>query len=308
MKKRKMYRISQALILVSISLIIFGCSKDRIENPELNSYNSPNEYLDSKKQEEQEYIIDTNGTCPLIAKQGTNLCIAKNCLQLQGGDSVYFPYTLKIVELYTAKDLIYYQMASMSNGSILETEGTIRVRTFKDDKELALRNGCSYYVKMPSNAPKNYMRSFYGFDSSSLIDYTDDPSTLGVSTPYTPVFSDTAQGHSNNIVKFGWLNCGKMHISSSTYQLTFTSTVDDLTNVAIFIYLPATKTIMQVRNLVSDSIPDGAEANIIAIAVKSGINDLYYFNSTITVNASQSIDVTMESTTDADLTKVLDNL
>ena len=64
-------------------LLLFSCSKDRIEErDELNEYQSPNAYLDSKKQPEQDFLIDTNGTGPIVGNQGTLIWGSKNCLML----------------------------------------------------------------------------------------------------------------------------------------------------------------------------------------------------------------------------------
>ncbi len=60
------------LVMSFIMLQMFSCSKDRITKKEqLNEYESINQYFDSKKQPEQEIIIDTNGQGPVIGQNGT---------------------------------------------------------------------------------------------------------------------------------------------------------------------------------------------------------------------------------------------
>jgi hypothetical protein len=286
----------------SMLLFQYGCSKDRIETKPLNAYASPNSYLNSKKQEEQLFVIDTNGTCPLIAKQGTELCMAKTCLKFPNGDSVHFPYTIGLIEIYKPKDMIYAQMPTVASGNILETAGEMRVRAYKNSTELLLRPGCFYTIKMPNAAPQNYMRAYYGDDGDNYTNWTDSPSPA-----VNPVFADTAGGYSSSITKFGWVNCDYNRAGSSNHQLTFTSSTDELTNVALFIYIPVTKTVMQVSNQVSGNIPDGTAVKIIAIGIKA-TGELYKFYSTQTVTASKSIEVTMESISDANLTSLLDGL
>lgn len=298
-------------ILLAFSLAVImvpaGCSKDRIEEKPLNEYASPNDYLNTKKQQEQEYIIDSTGTCPLTGLLGTELCMAKSCLMLPNGDSVYFPYTLKLIELYSPKDMIYAQMPTVASGNILETAGEIRVKTFKNGTELQLRPGCYYSVKMPNTSPQSFMRAFYGIENATFVDWTDDPTSLGITTPNSPAFSDTTGGYANNIVKFGWLNCDVSRASSTNYNLTFVSKTDNLTNVALFIFFPTYKSVMQVYNGVSGNIPSGAQVKIIAIGVRSN-GDLYNFYTSQTITASKDIEVTMKATTDAELTTLLDGL
>lgn len=306
----KFNTISNVLFLLIFlpSVFYYGCSKDRIQDRQLNAYNSPNSYLDSKKQEEQEFIIDTSGSGPIIGNQGTKIWTGKECLMFPNGDSVTWPFTIKLVELYKPKDMIYYQMPTVAAAGILKTDGEIRLRAFKNGTELLLKpDPCMAQIEMPNASPQSNMRVFYGFETNNLPDWTDNPASLGVTTTLNPVFAATTYGYSASIARLGWINCGLQAGSTTNSTLSFTSTVDDLTNVAIFIYFPSTKTVMQVTNLSSGSIPNGSAVKIIAIAV-DGSGQLYSFYQTQTVNASASIDVTMSTTSDASLTSLLDGL
>lgn len=285
--------------------ILFSCSKKRISTPPLNSYNSPNSYLDSKQQAEQEFTIDSSGSGPIIGNQGTKIWTGKQCLMLPTGDSVIWPFKIKLVELYTPKDMIYYRMPTVASGNILETDGEIRLRAFKGTTELVIKpGGCGVQIEMPNAAPKSYMRVHYGFSTS---DWTDNPASLGVVTSLNPVFSATSYGYLNLIAKLGWINCGINAGSPTSSNLTFSSTVDDLTNVAIFVYVSGKKTVMQVSSLTSGQIPNGSNIKIVAIGLDGG-GQLFSFNQNLTITANTPIDVTMTATTDASLTSLLNSL
>ena len=290
------------------SLLYLGCSKERIQERQLNSYNSPNSYLDNKKEQEQEFTITADSGGPIIGKQGTKLFGSRHCLKYPNGDSVALPFTIKLVELYTPKQMIYYQMPTVAGGEILKTDGEVRYRAFKNGTELVLRDNASCVaVEMPNAAPQPGMNVFYGFDSGGHPDWTKKPASLGVTSGVSGNFSTTTYGYLASIARLGWINCGKLAGTSSNSTLTFASTVDDLTNVAIFIYFPATKTVMQVYNLTTTNIPNGSDVKIIAIAVDAS-NTLFSFSQNITVTATKQIDVTMAASDDAALTTVLDNL
>lgn len=308
MKKLALTITLACSLIVTITLMNSGCSKDRIQQPTLNSYDSPNSYLDSKQQQEQEFLITSDtGTTPITGNQGTQISGSRACLMKPNGDSVGLPFVVKLVELYTPKDMIYYRMPTVASDTILETDGEIRLRAFKDGTELLLRPGCSFPVKMPNASPKNYMRAFYGFSVGAYTDWTDDPASLGVSTSFVPVFATTSGAYLTNDVRLGWLNCDFKRGSASNHHLTFTSTTDILTNVAFFVYFPTTKTVMQVYNLTSGSIPDGSAVKIIGLAV-NGSGTLYSFTQNLTVTSNTSVDVTMSATTDAAFTAMLDAL
>lgn len=309
MKNRKLTSDMLLAFAVLITVVISSCSKDRIdEEQSLNEYNSPNDYFDSKKQEEQEFVITSDSSSnPIQGNQGTKVWPGRSCLMYPNGDSVALPYTVKLVELYTPKDMIYYRMQTMAGDTILETDGEIRLRAFKDGTELMLRPGCSWPIMMPDPAPDNYMRVFYGFNTANYVDWTDDPSTLGVTTSYIPNFTTQADGYLGTTVRLGWINCDYRRGSNVNHHLSFVSSTDILTNVAIFIYFPATKTVMQVFNQNSFSIPDNSAVKIVAVGV-DGSGTLFSFTQNMTVSASSSVEVTMAATTDAALTAVLDGL
>lgn len=306
MKTKKIMKY--LITATAIGMIFTACKKDRIDDVQsLNEYNSPNDYLDSKKQDEQEFIITADSGGPIIGNQFTTIWGGRQCLMFPNGDSVALPYTVKLVELYTPKDMIYYQMPTVASDTILETDGEIRVRAFKDGTELVLVPGCSWAIKMPNSAPENYMRAFYGFPVSNYVNWTDNPASLGVTASFNPVFTTATDGYLNSIVKLGWVNCGITRGSSNNHTMTFASTTDNLTNVAIFIYFPATKTVMQVYNTVSGSIPNGSAVKIVAMAVDAN-GTLFSFNQNLTMTSSTQAQVTMTATTNAALTALLDGL
>ena len=166
-------------------------------------------------------------------------------------------------------------------------------------------------IEMPNTAPQANMRVFYGINTTiapiTYVDWTDDPTKVGVTTSLSPLFTTNTTGYSAFIAKLGWINCGMLAGSSASSTLTFTSSTDDLTNVGIFVYIPATKTVIQVYNLSSTAIPNGSAVKIIAIGIDASGN-LFSAYQEATVSANITVDVTLGATTDADLTSVLDKL
>ena len=306
----KPFRILQTSVFLAIASSLFmSCSKDRIEpRVELNAYESPNAYLDSKKQEEQDFLIDTNGTGPIIGNQKTHIWGSKNCLMFPNGDSVSFPFNVKLIELYTPKDMIYARMPTVSSNRILETGGEVRIRAVKNGVDLVLRPGCAFQVSMKSTSPQpDYMRVFYGYELGEFINWTDNLSDLGITQLQNPVWALDTVGYTALIERLGWINCDRLAGTTSGATLTFESEVDDLSNVAIFAYMPATKTVMQAYNQSMGIVPIGTAIKLIAIAQDSGGN-LFSTYQELTVSGSQTIDITLSPTTDANLTSVLSGL
>jgi len=298
MKKLNIFPALSFLLISMFSVFYFSCSKDRIQT-QLNTYSPVNTYLDSKKQAEQEFIIDTSGSGPIVGNQGTKIWIGKQCLLFPNGDSVTWPFTVKLVELYKPKDMIYYQMPTISAGTILKTDGEIRLRAFKNGTELVLKPTPCLHIEMPCAAPQSGMHVLNGITTSGHPDWTDNnPVNL---------FSTTPTSYTASISLLGWINCGQLAGSTSNSTLTFASTTDDLTNVGIFIYFPGTKTVMQAYNSASSAIPNGSAVKIVAIGLDANGN-LFSFSQNQTVSSSTSVNITLSATTDAALTTLLDGL
>jgi hypothetical protein len=303
MKKSKLVLNVMLLALIIGISFLSSCSKERIETEEeetqMNDYESMNNYYDSKKQDEQEFTIDSSGTGPVVGNQGTKLWPAKEKLMYPNGDSVQWPYTVKLIELYTPKDMLYYQMPNVSSGGLLSTAGEVRVRAFQNGQELVLRPGCTWTVEMPSANPQTNMKIYYGVAQSTYTDWTDSPAG---------VFNTTSYGYTGEIAILGWTLCGKAaSVSGTTTNYTFTSTTDNLQNVSSFIYFPNVKSLMQVYNQTSGAVPIGENAKIILIGINSS-NQLYYYFSDTQISTSNQISLSLTQISDADLTAILDSL
>lgn len=303
MKKSVLFLVS----IMGLVVIWSACSRDRIEE-DLNEYESPNTYLDSKKQDEQVFVIDSAGTGPIIGNQGTAIWGGIDCLRLPNGDTIDYPFVVKLVELYSAKDMIYYQMPTVGQGTALESAGEIRLRAEKDGQPLSLAEPCAFKVSMPNLIPQqNYMSVFYGNESVSPVDWRTDLSYWGITALQSGIFDVDTIGYTAYIEKLGWINVDRAVVSSTTRTITFDSEVDDLTNVAMFIYLPETHTLMQAQNGVVQGIPNGAQAKIVAIAV-NGSGTLFHYYDELSVSSNQTVMIEMSAIGDPDLTNILDSL
>ncbi|MCB0400689.1 MAG: hypothetical protein KDD41_01260 [Flavobacteriales bacterium] len=286
-------------ILFVASSLIYSCKKDRIETPEpeqLNAYEPINSYLDSKKQQEQDFVIPGPGNDTIVGNQGTRIYGSKQCLVYPNMDTIDYPFTVHLVELYTPKDMIYWQMPTIASGSILETDGEIRVRATANGQELILKPGCPFGFEMPNGNPDANMTIFTGNDNGSYVNWVDSQ------TPFTL----TAYGYLGYSNTLGWHNADQV-AGSGGHTLTFTSSTDDLTNVGIFIYMPATQTVMQVYNKVSGLIPNGTSVKIVLMAQDAN-GQLFSYTESRTVNSSATIDLSLSQTTDAALTSYLNGL
>ena len=301
--KTKIQAISLT-ILALIMLTVMSCKKDRILVPEdpIREYNSLNDYFDTKKQQEQVFEITAQTNDTITGNQGSRILGTKNCLQDSNGDTIAYPFTIYLVELYTPKDMIYWQMPSVANGKILETDGEISIRAAKGGQNLAL--SCPFQFEMPNASPNINRTIFKGADNGTFVDWTNTGTPLSIENYSNNGFT---YGYKGFISSFGWINAANQIGNGSGNTLTFTSQTDNLTNVGIFIYIPTSKTVMQVYNQTSGAIPTGSNVKIILMGVDAN-GQLFSYTENRTLNSSATIDVSLNQTTYGALTTYLDGL
>jgi hypothetical protein len=293
----KLRNLITTATIISLITLIYSCKKDRVESQELNEYNSINSYFDQKKQHEQEYEIDSVGQNPLVGEQGTKIWLDKSKLMFQNGDSVDWTYTIKLIELYTVKDLVYYQMPSKTGSNIFTTEGTIRLRAFKNSQELVLRQGATWPLEMPDTNQIPDMRVYYGTGTVPNVSWSENGT-----------FIQTSYGYASEINPLGWISCYKPISSPTSSTISFTSSTDNLTNVAIFVYIPDLQMLEKVVNQQSVGLPVGYSAKVFAIAINAS-NQLFKFYQEVNIGtANINIEVTLSQSSDSEIENMLDNL
>jgi len=309
---KHIFQITQVAIVAGL-VVFASCSKDRIQ-PSLNKYSSMDSYFASKQQKEQDFTIDTTGPGPITGNQGTSIWPAKNVLMYQHGDTnVYFPFTLRLVELYTPKDMIYYQLPSVSGGNVITTAGEVRVTATKGDSILVLRPKKSWQVEMPNANPQSGMSVYYGNQLASYLDWVSSTGQFTANQNYkyvttaAPHDSVATKGYIGQIDTLGWISCAKSIDLTANSTFKFTSTTDDLTNVSIFMYLPSRKSLMQVYKQTSGLLPVGDSVKIIIMGMSG--NDIYcYYLATTVASSATTLPVSLAKITDADLTTRLNGL
>ncbi len=290
-------RLMMLATIMGITLLV-GCSKDRVSEVDKSSYKSSEEYMDAHKQAEQEFVITQDGTEPIVAQQGTKVWPARSKLMFANGSDIIYPYTVKIVELYTPKDMILYQMPSTSGTSLLTTAGEVRVRAFKDGQELVLKPDSTWKVEMPSATPMANMLTYYGAVSASMVNWINIP---------VGNFTATAYGYTAEMAKLGWISCAKVASTAATATFSFNSTTDNLDNVVKFLYFPNLKSLKQVYTQTASDLPIGESVKIILIGINA--SDIpYTFAAQNTISKDSTINVTLTVSTDAALTAILDGL
>jgi len=296
-----MKRLHISIFIFSFALIVIlmGCSKERL----LNIYYSLpllNKYLQSKQQTEQIFNITEPSSRPIIGAKGTALYVSKDIFMYPNGDSVSYPFSIGLIELYSPKDRIYYGISSVADNDILATAGDLRIRAFKNSDELVLRPGASYKLETASlKSTDEKAKIYHGTGTPPYV-------TWAVSTDTVNIIDSKYQGY---ISKMGWINFA-YHFQNTVNnsKLVFTSSVGDtLSQVGIYVYLPETQTLLTWGTDSLYSIHDSTSIEVVSIAVDTQ-DKLYKFFQKRVVSTTNTIELDFTETTDEELTKILESL
>jgi hypothetical protein len=298
-------------LLVVITTIAFtftlisACKKDRIPQ---DDYQSLDSFYDDNKEEEQEFIIDSAGTnCFITAKKGTRICVPRESLQFSNGTDITYPFTLKVVELYSIKDMILWKIPATAGTSILETSAAVRVRAFKNGTEVFLKPGTSYLLETASFASTNSgMLSYYGFDNGGNNDWTNTLSNI------LPGFVDTISAviatptfYSLTVANTGWISCARLHSSpNATTTLSLTASGTNTQNIHVYISFTSFKGLTKVNNFSSIPIPLATQVTLVAIGKKSN-GDFVINQQSFALTANQQVALSMGVISEANLLAAL---
>lgn len=297
MKTKKLF----LFIVAGISMLVISlnsCKKDRVPQ---DDYQDMDSFYSDNEEEEQEITVDSgSGPCDIVAKKGTHFCVTRDMLRdANGNDIPDYPFQIKVVELYSIKDMILSRRPSTSGTNILETSAEIKMRPFKNGNEAFLKSGRTYWMQtaaLPSTV--NNMNVYYGITSSSTNDWTIATDTLSTAVNSATTYDVTPS-------QTGYVSAAKVHSSTASYTpITFTVAGSNTQNIQIFISFTSCKSVMRVSNLVSAPIPVGETVTFIAFAKKQ-TNDFVMEQQTITVASGQTINLNMQVVTEPALLAAL---
>jgi hypothetical protein len=227
--------------------------------------------------------------------------------QFSGGGPVYYTYQLKVVELYSIKDMILWRAPSVTGSSVLETSAEIRVRTVKNGTETELKPGRAYFMEM-ANMPliNSNMQAHYGFLSGSSVNWTNSLAAI------VPGFVDTLSlvnptpsYYMLNVAKTGFVSAARpAPVSGSNTTVTMTVAGTNTQNIQIFLSFTGFKGVIKAENMTTSIAPIGEQVKMIAFAKKQDGN--YYMDEqTLTISANLQVPLNMLVSSESDILAAL---
>ena len=291
-------------------LFFAACKKDRVPQ---DDYQNMDSFYSDNQEEEQELQVDSgsNGDCFVTAKKGTRICVTREELMDAGGNDIpSYPFQLKVIELYSVKDMILRKQPSTSGTTLLETSAEIKVRPFKDGNEAFLKQGRKYLMETDTISPiDNAMISYYGFDNGGVGDWTNSLTTI------IPGFVDTLSSVVTTPAYYvltpaatGYVSAAKTHPSPAQYTtIAISVTGTNTQNIEIYLSFAGFKGVTKIKNLVSIPVPIGEGVTLIAFGKKQN-DDFVADKQNFVVAGGQQITLNMQVTSESGILALLATL
>ncbi len=278
-----------------LSMLFVACSKDRVTQ---DSYQPLDAFYNSNKQQEQVFPIDSGGKgCTIVGKMDSTLLynVCDSSAFINDTTVITRPYQIGLVEIYTAKDMILWQMSSTAGGQLLQISPAIRVRAFLGNTNYILRPGRSYNAVLRDTLANQIALNAYDGIQGNNVTWSIDGQSLVTKTP--PLDSLI-------VYNLGWITGGSPYTPSSTGVITISVAGSNTQNIGIFVVFKNIRSVMQITNLTSGPIPANTPFTFIAFALNQN-NQYVVDERAMTISGNTSITLNLQPTTQANLLNLL---
>lgn len=334
-------KLFQTLALTILTLALFQqCSKDRFADQEIkevveNDTTSTDTLIidqiifssgetaalfDKLKKEPTLSEISNSGNLPFIGPEGTKAWIYSENLLDENNNPVSYPYQIEILELYSPKDMILYNVPTVSNGEALVSGGEFRIRAFKDGKRLKANPNINIEITVPTAEPDFNMGLFFGTETNNSVNWQQaeqitltnpNDSTQGNRIDTSNFVTINKDSYGVNTNQLNWINCDYFYSNNGPKTpITFISndTTKPIESIIKYIYLPELNSIMNAYGTTSGEIVIGLEAIVVALAADTKGDAYFFLSEKFIIADNQQVDIIVEKATDESIKTALDGL
>lgn len=123
----------------------------------------------------QFFEFDASSDFTITGKKGTHLYIPRNSFIDKNGQTVTGKVKIELIEVVTVGDFVKANLQTLSNGSLLQSEGMLFIDAKSNGQTVALAKGKKIQVelpKVPNNAVASNIKIFSGtYDSTGKINW-----------------------------------------------------------------------------------------------------------------------------------------
>lgn len=302
-----------------------------------------NDLLKQYEEPSQIFKISTDEISQIKGKQGTIISINPDDLVTENGQPLGKSIEVELKELTNQDELLRANAQTTSNGQLLISGGAYYINLTSDGQQLKLKVGKTLSVEFPKLS-NTKMSLFYGqrdslgqmnwqqteqkFESkikrdtslTSPITPNDKKDTSKLINDLTPDEKKQLEAKEKmyeaiQLSQLGWINCDIFYENPNKTDLLFTfNPKDSIICANIYLVFKDINSLMQEDyinftdleyNSGFKNIPIGSKTRLIAFSIKDG--KTYTFQSDLIIKKSETVQMTLKETDQAQIAKILSN-
>ncbi|MBI5219755.1 MAG: hypothetical protein HY958_12575 [Bacteroidia bacterium] len=287
-----------------------SCSKDRTVKKDLTDYTSLDDFYNANQLPEQSFTVDSLGSDSITGMHGTKIWSVPKIIFMTKTthQDIVYPFTIKLIEAYCIKDMIFAKLPNRSGSKILQAGGELKVTAWKNSDELVLKQNCGFGLLAVPDTIFTGMQVYYGFTTGTTNDWNSDV----VQTDYlftndvVTSLTNESRGYNMRIAKMGWISPAKLPASSGLANVTFSAEGNNTDLIDIYIVFKNFDSYMKVSSMAANGLPAGEPVTVVAIGRDA--STMYYFRQDYAISNNLQITLTMQSATQAQVLAILETL
>ncbi len=304
-------KILLAFFGLTLIFAVFSCSKERLEQQQEPVYTNLDNFYDDNQLPEQTFTVDSLGQDSITGLQGTKIWGVPKTIFMKKSDhqDVFYPFTIKLIEAYSIKEMIFAKLPNKSGSAVLQTGCELKITAWKDTAELVLKQNNGYGVLADVDTVFTGMNVFYGFTAGSTNDWNSDVVQCGdylFTNDVVTSLVNESRGYKMRIVKTGWFSPAKFPSISGTGSVTFTAEGTNTELIDIYIVFKNLHSYIKVSNLTVNGLPMGQPITIFAIG--NSATSMYSFKQDYVVSSNLSVTLSMQTATQTEVLNMLSTL
>lgn len=110
----------------------------------------------------QHFVIDPKESTTIEGKDGMIIFIPKNAFVDETGNEISEAVNLELVEALNLKEMVLYDLPTLSNDKMLESGGMFYISATSNGKEVKINPKRPFYIEVPTDSLRPNMRVFKG--------------------------------------------------------------------------------------------------------------------------------------------------
>lgn len=283
----KLFSKSCLALIIGVS-VLSSCSRDRITE---DTFSSMDEYYQENRPEVQEFeITNEDSNQPIVGQEGSLLYPHSSIFEDSLGRSISVPYTVQLVELYSYKDMIFFEIPSKYPGAVLDVAGKVWVNALQNGSPLSIKAGNQFPVLLNSEATADTKTGFHG---GRELEGFAGWAAASNGTFVNKIDTIQPSKYLLGIGTLGWNTAADIENAAGTTNIEFEIDANGGENIDLWIVFHDYKGCIRGSNLQISDVPVGVNATVLAMAMDQD-NNIRFFKEGITVQNAMSIDLEMD--------------